>query len=296
MRIGFIGCAKSSEMALRTLLDIREVSIEAVVTQNASSINTDFVDLGRLCESFQIPCHYGTLSKGDQSYEFLKQFSLDIIYCIGWSYLLNKKMLSLTPKGVIGFHPAKLPQNRGRHPIIWTLTLGLSETASTFFKMDVGADSGPILSQRVVPVSPKDTASTLYSKIMEIAKRQINEFTIALVNNDAVFEEQDESLATYWRKRTKKDGLIDWRMSSKSIHNLIRALVPPYPGAEFLWHGQTVLVSSSKVVRQSIAQNIEPGKVIEKDEKGLLVKCAGTSSIWLLELSSTDLPEVGEYL
>lgn len=65
---------------------------------------------------------------------FISSLNPDIIYCFGWSKLLSPEIFCLAPKGVIGFHPTKLPHNRGRHPIIWSLVLGLEETASTFSK------------------------------------------------------------------------------------------------------------------------------------------------------------------
>lgn len=74
--------------------------------------------------------------------------------------------------GVIGFHPAALPNNRGRHPIIWALALGLNETASTFFKMDEGADTGDIVSQVKIPICESDYAADLYENIMCAAKNR----------------------------------------------------------------------------------------------------------------------------
>jgi methionyl-tRNA formyltransferase len=78
--------------------------------------------------------------------------------------------------GVVGFHPAALPENRGRHPLIWALVLGLEETASTFFFMDEGADSGDLLSQRRISIEPADDAGSLYARITEVAMCQIREF------------------------------------------------------------------------------------------------------------------------
>ena len=63
---------------------------------------------------------------------FITEKSPDVIYCFGWSHILSKKILKLPPYGVVGFHPAELPNNRGRHPIVWALFLGLKKTASTF--------------------------------------------------------------------------------------------------------------------------------------------------------------------
>lgn len=296
MRIGFIGCVESSYNALATLIDMEEVEIVAVVTLKESSFNSDFVDLSELCFRHNIPCMYEDLNDKSKTLSFFKKYQLDVIYCFGWSYLLGKELLSLAPKGVIGYHPAKLPQNRGRHPIIWSLVLGLKETASTFFQMDAGADSGPIISQKNIQINLEDDAKSLYLKVLESAMKQIPEFTLALAENRCIFREQDHDKATYWRKRSKKDGLIDWRMPASSIHNLIKALTDPYPGAEFKWRDTYISVKQSKLDGNIHPMNIEPGKILARNCNDLLIKCAYEDAIWVLGLNDIDLPEVGGYL
>ncbi|AQS38859.1 methionyl-tRNA formyltransferase [Shewanella psychrophila] len=295
MRIGFIGCVQTSLMALETLLDINDVEVCAVVTREKSTINTDFADLSKICKSSKIPFHFENPKERGLSIEFLRRYNVDVIYCIGWSYLLSEELLALPPLGVIGFHPAKLPKNRGRHPIIWALALGLEETASTFFKMDIGADSGPILSQENILIQDTDDAKKLYEKILRVSKKQIEKFTVELANSTANFLEQDNSQATYWRKRSRIDGLIDFRMSAEAIHNLIRALAPPYPGAEFVFNGRYIMIISSTPIYGGFEKNIESGKVLEKRNNNILVKASGQDAIWLESIDIVDIEE-GNYL
>ncbi len=296
LRIAFIGCVESSLLALTTLIDMDCVELCAVVTRSDSKVNSDFVDLSPVCKANDIPYLFEDPHAREETLDFLCEYNLDVIYCFGWSYLLKQEILDIAPQGVIGFHPAKLPMNRGRHPIIWALSLGLEETASTFFKMDRGADSGPIISQQLIDIDATDDATSLYNKILYVANQQIKDFTRALHNGNARFMEQNHELATYWRKRGRKDGLIDWRMSATSIHNLIRALAPPYPGAEFMLDEQLYAVSSSTLSLNSCAENVEPGKVISKSDSSFLIKCAGTDAIWLHKIDAAILENIGEYL
>lgn len=295
IRIGFIGCVESSKLALSTLLGMSEAKVVAVATKSASSINADFVDLVPLCEQNSIP--YVLVDQSTESLDsFFKTFEVDVIYCFGWSHILKKPLLNLAPLGVIGFHPAKLPLNRGRHPIIWALALGLTETASTFFRMDEGADSGPILSQELICIEKQDDSTSLYQKILTVAQQQIIKFTKELGEGTAYFHEQNALDATYWRKRTRKDGLIDWRMSAEAIHNLIRALAPPYPGAEFLWKDQYITVRRSRLSDTIAPHNCEPGKVVAAEHNNVLVKCYADTCIWIDDLDVDILPKVGDYL
>ena len=295
IRAGFIGCVSSSQMGLETLLKVSGIKICAVITAEKKIEISDYADLSPICLKHKIPMHFEDSSNKNLSRDFLASYNLDIIFCIGWSRLLSNDILSLTPHGVVGFHPAALPSNRGRHPIIWSLVLGLKDTASTFFLMDEGADTGPILSQVPIKISDSDNSSTLYQKILKVAKEQILDIALDLVNGNLNSKEQDHSGANNWRKRNEKDGLIDFRMSAQSIYNLIRALAPPYPGAEFHYKGSMIKVLESVPVFDGVNENFEPGKVLDKKKGDILVKTEGSSAIWLIGIENKNI-SLGDYL
>lgn len=297
MKIGFIGCVDFSLAALTLLTGMIEQGIEVcgVVTKEKSKFNADHVDLSQLCRDKDIPsCYYR--NDNDMILEFFNELRPDVIYCFGWSHLLPGSLLSLPPKGVIGFHPAALPQNRGRHPIIWALALGLKQTASTFFVMDEGADSGALVSQVELEITGQDNAASLYEKITVAALPQIEQFTLAFNDGSACVTEQDHQQATYWRKRSRKDGLIDWRMNASDIHNLIRALSKPYPGAEFNFNQDTVVVFDSRLHEQPLPENVECGRVMEASNGTFLIKCAGQSGIWIEAQQLINQLHRGDYL
>ena len=210
------------------------------------------------------------------------------------SYLIKSDLLNLAPLGVIGYHPAALPANRGRHPLIWALILGLKETASTFFFMDEGVDSGDIVSQYQIKISENDNAGTLYKRITETALEQIDEFVPRLSSDNYQRIPQDHSQANYWRKRGKKDGQIDWRMSATSIYNLVRGLTKPYIGAHFELDGEIIKVWKTTVVENN-KKNIEPGKVLTVDESGTVVK-TGENSVRLEKTDPVLEIRIGSYL
>ncbi|MBO1519716.1 methionyl-tRNA formyltransferase [Oceanisphaera pacifica] len=298
MKVGFIGCVQSSYRILQTLLNqkVEGIEVVAVITKSESSVNSDFVDLAPLCRAHDIPFHYEQSRERLDSLEFLRRYQPDVIYCFGWSYLLDKEMLNLAPLGAIGFHPAPLPLARGRHPIIWALALGLEQTAVTFFRMDEGADSGPIIIQEPVTIVAEDNAATLYEKILDTASLQIIDVSQQLATGKATFVNQDHSKATYWRKRSRKDGLIDWRMHAEDIHNLIRALTYPYPGAEFLYGESPISVWRSKLSQKLFPHYIEPGRILVAEKEKMLIKCGGDSAIWLYDIQLNFLPQNGECL
>ena len=173
--------------------------------------------------------------------------------------------------------------------------LGLETTASTFFFMDTGADSGDILSQRDIAIVAEDDARSLYDKVTRIALEQIENFLPLLISGSIQRKKQEERLANTWRKRSCKDGEIDWRMAAQSIHNLVRGLTRPYVGAHFFTeNGREIKVWKTAIVNDTPG-NMEPGKIVTHENEGPVVKC-GEAAICLLETEPSFEPEIGSYL
>lgn len=293
MRIVFAGMVEFSRSALEHLLAI-EAEVVGICTLKESKFNADHVDLSGISAAHGIPWIYADNINSAKSLQWVADKAPDVIYCFGWSRLLNADLLQLAPLGVVGFHPAALPANRGRHPLIWALALGLDKTASTFFFMDAGADSGDILSQCEVIIDASDDARSLYGKVTAIAISQIEEFTPQLASRSFLRKPQPPQFANTWRKRGTADGRIDWRMSAQSIHNLVRGLTKPYVGAHFMADGKEIKVWKTAISPGS-HKNIEPGKVLMPSGTGTVVKC-GEDAVCLLETDPPFEPIVGSYL
>lgn len=293
MKIVFIGCVDFSSCCLEALIAL-DANIIGVCTLETSSVNSDHVDLTAIAEKNGIPVCYAKDINSTQTTAWIRRLKPDIIFCLGWSRLIKTELLQMPPMGVVGFHPSALPKNRGRHPIIWSLVLGLDKTASTFFIMDEGADSGHILSQRPVNIKLDDNASSLYDRITETAIAQIEEFLPLLIARTYSLHPQDHSLANNWRKRGAIDGQIDWRMSAKNIYNLVRGLAHPYVGAHFMHNGVSIKVWKCKIVTD-ISDHIEPGKILRLGESGPIIK-AGENAVELVSFHPKVTLNVKEYL
>ena len=99
--------------------------IVGVITKKESNYNSDFRDLVPLCETKEIPYELVENINEEKVYKFIENIQPEIAFCFGWSQLIKDNIIKKIPQGIIGFHPAALPKNRGRHPIIWALVLGL---------------------------------------------------------------------------------------------------------------------------------------------------------------------------
>ena len=293
MKVLLVGTVEFSLKTLEKLIDLK-VDLIGVCTKEASTFNSDFADLKPLCIANKIP--YLTVDdiNSRDSIQWITVLNPDVIFCFGWSSLIKKEILNIAPMRVVGFHPAKLPMNRGRHPLIWALALGLKESASTFFFMDEGADSGDMLSQVDFEISYQDDARSIYNKVIDIALCQIEEFIPKLEKNNFTRIRQNNQHSNSWRKRNESDGEIDFRMSSRSIYNLTRALTKPYVGAHIKFNETNYSVWKVKE-SNDFQENIEPGKVLRVFDKIFVVK-SYDGAIEIIEHNFKEMPKVGEYL
>lgn len=204
----------------------------------------------------------------------------DVVYVLGTSQIVKAPLLETARLGVIGGHMASLPQNRGCSPLIWAIANGLTESAVTLFWMNVGTDTGDIAGQRGFAIPPYEHAGQVYPRATQAYCQLLTDELIPALARGEVPRKSQSGTTNYWRKRRPTDGRIDWRMSATRIHNLVRALHPPYPGADF-----THRKSSYQLLRTRVAaapENRYPGEILEIEGREVLVK-AGEGAVWLLE-------------
>ena len=293
MRIVFIGSVSFSKLTLLHLINLN-ANIVGIITKSESSFNSDFEDLSAIAQEYNIPTKIVRDINHENNIKWIKQINPDVIFCFGWSSLLKKEILNLAPMGVLGYHPALLPENRGRHPIIWAKVLGLEKTGSTFFFIDEGADTGDILSQEEILISFDDDASSIYKKMTSTALSQIKNFLPLLQNKNYILTSQQQKIGNTWRKRGKNDGLIDFRMTTIAICNLVRALTKPYAGAHCIYKNEEVKIWAVKPGNNQ-QENLEPGKVLHIEEKFMEIKTFD-GSIVLTTHDFIEIPEIGAYL
>ena len=293
MRILYIGSVIFSFKILEKLTSIN-ANIVGVITKNKSNFNSDFFDLSDFSNNNNFPVHISNDVNSEETLNWIKTINPEIIFCFGWSNLLKKTILNISPNGVLGYHPSLLPFNKGRHPLIWAKVLGLKKTGSTFFFMDEGADSGDIVSQKEILIHFEDDANNLYEKMIDVSKDQIESICKSLENNSLKRFAQ-KKIGNHWRKRSAQDGIIDFRLNSETICNLVRALTKPYLGAELKFNEDLIKIWEIKMSNENILYDYESGKVLEIINKKIRVK-TNNGSVWLIDHEFKKMPKVGSYL
>ena len=124
LKIVYIGCVKFSAEILKEIISIG-FKPHLIITKSKSSFNSDFFDLSKISNQYNLRSVYTDDINSQDMINIVKEIEPDLIFCFGWSSLIKKKILDIPKVGTIGFHPALIPENKGRHPIIWSLILGL---------------------------------------------------------------------------------------------------------------------------------------------------------------------------
>jgi len=281
MRCVFVGAVEGSYHALEEMLSqgANVVGIFTLAPEYASR-HSDFADLSPLAQQYQVPL-WGINNINDP--EIVAQMQTlepDYIFIIGWSQIVKRTVLELPTQACIGFHPALLPQNRGRAVLPWTILQGLRRSGATLFYLDEGVDSGDILIQKAFDVDPDETARTLYNKVIAALRGMMREVLPLLEGGNPPRHPQDYSKATYCAKRTPADGLIGWQQPAKQIWTLIRAVGAPYPGAFTFHRGRNLIVWEAGLAGSAPYCGL-PGQVQAINQDGVLVQCGDGKHILL---------------
>ena len=197
---------------------------------------------------------------------------------VAWVEMLQPEVPRL---GFIGMHPTLLPEGRGRAPIPWALIKGLERTGVSLFWCETGADTGPLLDQREVPIYYEDTAVILGGRTDVVAAELLIKAASELSCGEVRRVPQDKSKATTWPKRRPEDGLIDWSWTGRRIYDWVRALSHPYPGAFAEVEGQRLNVWACRETGDH--RTGELGTILDVLPHGLLVAC-GDGAVLLTEV------------
>ena len=141
---------------------------------------------------------------------------------MGWSRLLTEDIIQIPKIGIIGMHPAPLPYGKGRHPVIWTIILGLKRTKVCLFKIDKEIDNGIIIKEKELMVSKDETAFSLLKKIANITSIMLINVIKALIKKKIIMgKKQKRVFAWDWRKRSYNDGIINFNFNSILIYRML---------------------------------------------------------------------------
>jgi methionyl-tRNA formyltransferase len=188
----------------------------------------------------------------------------DLFFSFYYREMLKSELLEIPKRGALNMHGSLLPKFRGRVPVNWAIIHGETETGATLHYMTEKPDNGDIVAQQAVPILPNDTALQVFQKVVVAAEIALNDVLPALLAGNAPRIKQDLSKGGYFGGRKAEDGVIDWSQTAQQIHNLVRAVAPPYPGAMTKLMGKPMLILQTLVAKGASGQIEKPAFYIEE--------------------------------
>jgi methionyl-tRNA formyltransferase len=285
MRIVFFGTPEFAAETLSYLLD-HKVSIVGVVTQpdrpkaRSSAPAFSAVKEQLFKGSSDIPLFQPEKASDPEFLEKLKALRADLYVVVAFGQILPQKLLDIPPLGCINVHASLLPKYRGAAPIQRCLMQGEKITGVSIQKIVKQLDAGDVIATAETEIPPEMTFGELREVLCNLSKplllSVLHSFEKEGIPQGAV---QDHSQATYAPKIETEEGVIDWKLSSDALHNLIRAF-SPMPGAR-CWVDQGGEKKQLKILRsQKIDQTGMPGELLSKDG---VIAC-GKGALRLIEV------------
>jgi UDP-4-amino-4-deoxy-L-arabinose formyltransferase/UDP-glucuronic acid dehydrogenase (UDP-4-keto-hexauronic acid decarboxylating) len=261
-----MGCA-----GLRLLLD-RGVEVSAVFTyEDDPAENCWFGSVAKLARSGGIPVFTPKNVNQRKWVQEIERLKPEVIFSFYYRDLIRRPIRAIPTHGCVNLHGSLLPKYRGRSPLNWQLVNGERESGVTLHYIIGRADAGDIIGQERVEVGPEDTAIVLYRKLLAAAERLLHRHLRSVLDGTAPRTQQDESQATFFGGRTPEDGRLDWRRPAWELHNLVRAVAPPWPGAfTFAEDGKVMILRTRPCERVRPGAALKPGEV-KVAEDGVLV-------------------------
>ena len=273
---------------LRALVEM-DVDVPLLVThQDDPAENIWFDSIARTAAEYAIPAITPADPNTDDVVDRVALCRPDFLFSFYYRSMLRAPLLGLPPRGALNMHGSLLPKYRGRSPVNWAIIHGETQTGATLHYMAAKADSGDIVAQRTVPILPNDTAKEVFDKVTVAAELTLRDALPSLLVGDAPQYRQDPGESSYFGGRKPEDGWIDWSQSARIIHNLVRAVAPPYPGAFTLLDGRPARVLRTQLADVAAPPTREPSVGVESAL--LVARCGGGGTLSILALEVDGVP------
>jgi methionyl-tRNA formyltransferase len=283
MRIGFAGTPAFAAAALQAILDAR-MQVVAALSQpdrpRGRGMKVEPGPVAALAMGRGIPLLQPARLRTPAELDPVLAIELDVLVVAAYGLILPPALLARPRHGCLNIHASLLPRWRGAAPIQRALLAGDPETGISIMQMEAGLDTGPLISQKRLAISPRDTAGSLEGKLAALGAATMVETLAALVRDGRIgAAPQPEAGASYAGKIDPAEAVIDWGSSAQQIDSAIRAF-DPAPGARTALDGELIKIWQAEPARGRFGV---PGSVVRADTAGIVIAC-GEGALVVREL------------
>ena len=275
------GVKDASENVIRYIhTELIPVSLVVTIAPEVTQKNqvAGYKGLSGLTEELGIPVYEAKRYPldDDETQGFFRDNTFDVGIAMGWQRLIPKNVLDRFAKGVYGFHgnAGYLPFGRGRSPLNWTILLGDTRFNLNLFRYDEQADSPNVFATTMFQITPHDDIRTASYKNLICSKRMIADLIAAYkTGGDIPIRTSSRDFDSWYEKRSPQDGKIDFTKRTRQIHDLIRAVTAPFPGAFCTCNGENVQVWKAQPFDEMMDFSAHaPGEIIDVMDGRLIVR------------------------
>jgi methionyl-tRNA formyltransferase len=224
------------------------IQIDLVLThQDDPNENVWFGSVAKLCEDQLIPYITPDANQLIDLVPQLQKLAPDYLFSFYYRHMIPAELLACAKIAALNMHGSLLPKYRGRAPVNWAILHGETETGATLHIMEAKPDAGDIVGQSAVSIGPNETATDVFGKVSQAAVTVINQVLPELIQGHIPRKPNNLAQGSYFGGRKPADGQILWHQTAQQIHNLVRAVAPPYPGAFTDWQGQRRIVARTSL-------------------------------------------------
>jgi len=242
----------------------------------------------------RVPVYQPNNFKNEGAVAELASLRPDLLVVIAYGLILPRVVLETPRLGCVNVHASLLPRWRGASPIQQAILHGDTLSGVTIMQMDVGMDTGPILSQSECPLDATETATTLHDKLARLSPKPLVQVIAQLAQGQVHAVAQEVSAATYSKKILKEDGHINWYDPASCIERQVRAF-NPWPIA-YTHFGEAVL-RVHKAVCSAVECKAPPGTILELNKQGILVATGdGALLLETIQFPSAKVVSVADWL
>jgi methionyl-tRNA formyltransferase len=260
------------------------IQVDLVVThQDDPHENVWFASVAKLCADQHIPYITPSANDLDALIPKLQALAPDYIFSFYYRHMIPAQILACAKITALNMHGSLLPKYRGRAPVNWAILHGETETGATLHIMETKPDAGDIVGQASVSIGPNEMATDVFGKVSQAAVKVITEALPKLIQGKVPRKPNELQKGSYFGGRKPSDGQIHWHQKAIQVHNLVRAVAPPYPGAFTYHQGQTMIVARTSL-KGPFPSNLDLGvQGIQVVDNRLFGICGDRQAVEILE-------------